>query len=138
MITLFLIFLVGVCNATMDVLFTRYDKSIFKKFNPSWWNPQESWTWKWSMPLREPTKKWYYFGFYPKYEERFPYSSTIFVWLTDAWHLFKSFMILFVVLGIVCYTPLISPLIDWLIYYVTWTFTFTILYDYLFIIKENK
>lgn len=33
---------------------------------------------------------WWYFGLYkPSREERFPYSSTILVWVTDGWHFFN-------------------------------------------------
>lgn len=128
MITLILITLAGICNSIMDVLFTRFDKSIFKNLNPLYWNPKYSWKYKWKIPLQPPTKKWYYFGIYPQYEERFPYCSTIFVFLTDAWHLFKSSMLLFIMLSIVSYQPIISLYIDWFIYYVSWTLTFTYLY----------
>lgn len=31
-------------------------------------------------------KDWYYFGVYPEYEEKFIYSSTLFVCFTDDWH----------------------------------------------------
>lgn len=35
------------------------------------------------------SKKWYHFGYKPTYEEAFPYSTTIFVFLTDKWHFFQ-------------------------------------------------
>jgi len=132
MITLILIVLIGIINALMDIIMGRYNQSIFSLFNPDWWNPQLSWKHKWVYPLQPPVKAWYYFGFYPRYKERFIYSSTIFVGLTDAWHFFKIFFIFFIVLGIVCYTPIINPYIDWLVYYITWTSVFTIFYDYIF------
>jgi hypothetical protein len=140
MTSLILIILASICNSIMDVLFTRYDKSIFKKCNPLYWNPQLSWKYKWKMPLQPPIKKWYYFGVYPQYEERFPYSSTIFVFITDAWHLFKALMLLFIMLSIVNYVPLINPYIDWFLYYITWTSIFTYLYTKGFIEndKSNK
>jgi hypothetical protein len=116
----------------MDIIMGRYDDSIFSKFNPEWWNPKISWKYKWASPLQPPVKAWYYFGFYPRYKERFIYSSTIFVWLTDAWHFFKAIFILAIVLGIVFYTPIINPHIDWLIYYFLWTSVFTVFYDYIF------
>lgn len=132
MISLVLIIITGALNAAMDILFTGYSSSIFSKFNPLWWDPQQSWKWKWCMPLQPPDPKWYYFGFLPRYKERFPYSSTIFVWVTDAWHFIKALMILAIVLSIVLYTPIIAPSVDWLIYYIAWTFTFTIFFDYIY------
>ncbi len=128
MTSLFLVILASIFNSAMEVLFTRYKTSIFKKYNPLWWDPKISWEYKWKIPLQPPTKKWYYFGVYPQYEERFPYSSTILVFLTDAWHFFKSLMLFFVMLSIVNYQPLIDPYIDWILYYVAWTGTFTYLY----------
>jgi hypothetical protein len=56
MITLILITLAGICNSIMDVLFTRFDKSIFKNLNPLYWNPKYSWKYKWKIPLQPPTK----------------------------------------------------------------------------------
>ena len=56
-------------------------------------NTNLSWTNKWKLDsegyLQLPEKKWYYFGVYPKFKEKFAYSSTIFVSLTDGEHLFQ-------------------------------------------------
>ena len=39
-------------------------------------------------PVPELKKPWYYFGMYkPEYKERFPFSTTALVALTDRWHL---------------------------------------------------
>lgn len=91
----------GICNAIMDVLQFRYEKSIFKRW-PSW-DPKVSWENKWKMkrildsayfsPEIATKKPWYYLGAYkPKYVERFPFSSTALVFLTDPWHFFKWMM----------------------------------------------
>jgi hypothetical protein len=131
--------LAGMCNSVMDTLFSHYDISIFKKFNPLFWNPEISWKNKWAQPYPQPTEnKWYYFGFPPPYKERFPYSSTIFVFLTDAWHLFKFFMLTFIFLGVVLYTPIVSKFADFFIYYIAYTFTFTMFYDYVLVRKEYR
>lgn len=113
----------------MDVLFTRYSVSVFKGLNPLWWDPMKSWKNKWKSPLQPPTKKWYYFGFLPENEEKFPFSSTILVFLTDAWHLAKFLMLIFISLSIVLYNPIISPMVDWFIYYIGWTIPFTFFYS---------
>jgi len=48
---------------------------------------------KWALDkngkLSSPKYKWYYFGVIPAYKERFPYSSTLLVFLTDGEHLFQ-------------------------------------------------
>ena len=77
-------------------LFNEFeDRSVrnrWKKY-PRFLNSGISWRNKWQIGIMgEPLKvekKWYYFGVYPKYRERFPYSSTILVFLTDGEHLFQ-------------------------------------------------
>ena len=67
------------CEATMDKVQFHYFNSIFSDantYNQLFWNPNESWKNKWASDLKT---------------ERFPGSSTIFVFTTDAWHLFKFF-----------------------------------------------
>lgn len=48
--------------------------------------------------------RWYHFGIAPKYEEAFPYSSTLLVWLTDGEHLFQFLkdLCLAIAIGIAC------------------------------------
>ena len=67
------------CEAIMDKVQFHYFNSIFSDantYNQLFWNPNESWKNKWASDLKT---------------ERFPGSSTIFVFTTDAWHLFKFF-----------------------------------------------
>jgi hypothetical protein len=71
-----LIVLSGASEGIMDVLDHAFHRSIFKKLNPQWWNPEVSWENKWKG--KNLTK------------ERFLGSATIFVFVTDAWHLFKA------------------------------------------------
>lgn len=57
-------------------------------------NTIKSWKFKWKLDANGnliPYKnKWYHFKFFkPRYEERFPYSSTLLVFLTDGEHLFQ-------------------------------------------------
>ena len=69
----------AVCEAIMDKVQFHYFNSIFSDtntYNQLFWNPNESWKNKWASDLKT---------------ERFPGSSTIFVFTTDAWHLFKFF-----------------------------------------------
>lgn len=73
-----LITFAAVSESIMDKIQFHYDKSIFKnsKYNQLFWNPIESWKNKWKEDLKT---------------EKFIGSSTIFVFTTDAWHLFKFF-----------------------------------------------
>lgn len=51
------------------------------------------WFGDWTSKYKKPFVKgshWYYFGLYkPRYKERFPFSTSILVCLTDGWHLMK-------------------------------------------------
>lgn len=84
-----LLFFAGLCNGRMDYI------KLYQLDSESWKNK-----WKWeplaqngykrqSVRVRyeQIDKPWYYFGlFKPEYKEKFPYSSTILVFLTDEWH----------------------------------------------------
>ena len=96
MITLFLLFLAGALNATMDVLSFRYKTSIFSKYPKlqSFFNPQESWVNK-------------YKDNNPKLGPKFFGSKTFLVFLTDAWHFAKMLMITLFTLAIMFYNPVI-------------------------------
>jgi hypothetical protein len=85
-----LIILAGVSEAVMDKVQFHYNKSIFSKLNGLFWDPSISWKNKWKSDLKT---------------ERFRGSSNIFVFTTDAWHLFKFLRNLFLFIGIplICY-----------------------------------
>jgi len=137
MTSLILLIFAGFFNAIMDTLFTHYSSSIFKNLNPLFWNPEVSWQNKWAQPFPQPYEpKWYYFCWPPPYKERFPYSSTIFVWMTDAWHLSKSLMLACIMGAVVLYKPIFGGWLDFWLYYGAFTFTFTMFYSYIFVAKN--
>jgi hypothetical protein len=79
MIILITLSLVGLFDAVMDKIQFHYNKSIFKNFkNQQFWNPKLSWINKWKNGNK-------------KNGEKFLFSSTLFVFTTDAWHLAKFF-----------------------------------------------
>jgi hypothetical protein len=52
------------------------------------------WDKKYDLTKPGNTKHWWYFGLYkPKFPERFPFSATALVFLTDKWH-FNQFLML--------------------------------------------
>ncbi len=72
-----LIVISGIAKSISDTVADHYDKSIFPKFKkPFFWNKEISWKNKYKNQE-------------PQQGERFLFSTTIFVWLTDAWHLFN-------------------------------------------------
>jgi hypothetical protein len=121
MISILFVILASICNAIMDVCSFHYSNSIFNKLNPKYWNPEISWKNKYIDC--DPTKgmRKIFFGLldYP-------------VFLTDAWHLFKSLMIIFLVTAIVLYKPLFSQLIDFVSMGIMWNFTFNFFYNVIF------
>lgn len=73
-ICIILIVFAGLAKAVMDFSADSGEK------NSTWEN-------KYEQPVQVYFNHWYYFGLYkPKYKEKFPYSSTLLVWITDRWH----------------------------------------------------
>jgi hypothetical protein len=74
-LSLLFFLLAAACNACMDKLSFHFHKSIFNNLNPKFWDPSISWKYAKIIPLT-------------KYK-------------IDAWHLFKSGMVIFLCLSIV-------------------------------------
>jgi hypothetical protein len=70
------VIIAAVAKAAMDKLQFHFYNSIFSEQNHFFWNPDESWKNKWKNGN-------VLFG------EKFPFSSTILVFLTDGWHLMQ-------------------------------------------------
>jgi hypothetical protein len=105
----------SIFEAVMDKLNFHFDKSIFvDKKNQLFWNPELSWKNKWKEDLKT---------------EKFRGSSTIFVFTTDAWHLFKFFRntSLFIGLPLLFFFPLnliVSVIIARILYGLFFTYCF--------------
>ncbi len=69
---------------------------------------------------------WYYRFFKLKYKERFPGSATIFVAVTDCWHLANSFMVTFVSVGVAFLTP--HPVWAFVVLRALWGIAFSVGY----------
>ena len=82
----------GVSKAVQDTLAHHYSTSVFKdatKFNYLFWNPKKSWMNKYKISDGELDLQ----------KERFLGSTTFFVALTDAWHLFQLLHINSLIIG---------------------------------------
>jgi hypothetical protein len=100
MISAILIFLSAIANAIGDKIQFHWDGSIFAGRGwDSWANPKISWRRKW---------KWKGEKYDEMIGEAFPGSSTVFVWITDLWHLSKSFQLTLMMLAICWWNPIIS------------------------------
>lgn len=84
---LLMFFLAGIAEAHMDTLQFHFYRSRFNSFNHAFWNPEISWKNKYK--LRD-----------PRYGAKFPGSTTIFVFITDGWHLMKFFRNIFIFTGL--------------------------------------
>ena len=126
MLSILFLSLAGICNAIMDSILFHWDKSIFKGSKLEWWaNPEVSYKNKWKNHSNSEDG------------EKFPGSSTIFVFITDLWHFAQSFTITFFVLGVLFYDsivvikgyPLVSLLIDFVILKGVFSLTFELFWS---------
>ena len=109
----------GFCEVVMDTLQFHYHNSVFKS-ESKFWNPEESWKNKYKDDLKTP---------------KFIGSTTLFVFTTDGWHLFKFFRNIFMFLGISLlgyYSAFtIELVINLIIGRILYGLTFTFFYSYL-------
>ena len=82
------------------------------------------WTNKYKKPLELAPDNFYYRTIKAKYKERFLFSASFLVALTDKYHRFQLFFKLLMILSIVTYQRLFWW--DVLIYFAVWSFTFTL------------
>ena len=89
----FLIFVLALIYLLFNELEDESIKSNWKGYRP-FLNANLSCDNKWKLDIENhrilnEKRHWYYFGFNPKYIERFYLSSTVFVFTTDGEHLFQ-------------------------------------------------
>jgi len=132
MISLLLVALAAICNAVMDVISFHYKQSIFTKFNPQWWNPAISWKNKYVSY----DKFSEYTGSVSKLEKRIfilnLFSIKYPTFLTDAWHFFKSLMIVLLGFAIELYNPVVNIYVDIILVGLAWNLTFNVFYNKIF------
>lgn len=122
MIWLSLIFLAlaGVCKGFLDVI---ADKGI----------KTEQWRNKYDFTKKR--NHWWYFGLHkPAHPEKFPFSSTALVFLTDNWHRAQFFMLRFIYLSIAVlgFNTLMSVLLmAFVVLPIVLSFPFEITYSFL-------
>ena len=101
-LTYILFFLAGVAEAHMDSLQFHFFETPYVKLNHQFWNPAISWKSK-------------YKNGNSSIGPAFIGSTTIFVFLTDGWHLMKFFRNLFIFLGMFCACIHVDTLINTII-----------------------
>lgn len=103
--------LAGLFNAGMDTMFHHWSASVFRFWNPTFWDPKISWQRKYSLP------KWVPDAF------------------SDGWHIFKWLMLACLFVGV----SLPSAFLEWywnsLFGWISFTIGFYLGYKWLFIKK---
>ena len=115
-----------ICNAIMDTSVHHYSKSIFVSFNnPTWWDGSISWKNKYVNGDSALGRK-------KKFGMNIP------VQFTDAFHFFKSLMVIFLCVSIVTFTC--CGIDEWYkyaaafsIYGVVWNVVFSLFYNKVFL-----
>jgi len=115
MISFLLVSLAAICNAIMDVTQFHFYRSVFNSegFSESWWNGDISWRNKYKNGTVAQGR------------------NSIPIWFTDAFHFFKSSMILLLCLSVVFHQELLNWWIDLLIYGFLWNSFFKMFYKYI-------
>lgn len=116
MITIILVLISAIAKAAMDILQFDFYNSIFSKYG-NYFNPEYSWKNKWNEDLSS---------------ERFLFSTTILVWITDGWHLFQFIFLNLLIIGIMFYDPKINILLDFVILRILFGITFELFYSIIF------
>ena len=126
MISLFFIFLAAVCNSLMDTCSHHYEQSVLTRFGKKqFWDASVSWKNKyvdWDNNDRRRTRL---FGVFIK-----PVS------LTDAWHLFKRLMLIFLGIAVISYNTITQyVIVDFCLVLLTWNTIFHLFYHKILIQK---
>jgi len=101
LVLIFLLIIFGaIAKAIMDTLQFHYNNSIFKTMDEFFWNPKISWKNKYKNHNKEEGEKFFC-------------STTVFVFLTDGWHLFQSIFLNCIFLIPIVLINLLHPLSFW-------------------------
>lgn len=118
MISGLILILSAFLNAVMDVLNFHYSISVFKNWNSTFWDTKESSTNK-------------YKNGNPEDGERFIGSTTVFVFLTDGWHLAQSLFLFSIIGAVVLYQPWFGVALDFLLYSIVFRSSFEGFYRFM-------
>lgn len=138
-ISLCCIILAGASKGAADILQHKYKKSIFAAYEKElFYNPKKSWKNKWRPKTEE-----------KGYVEKFPGSSTIFVFTTDAWHLCNFFMYKLIFLVVILqpsFGQFLNPDTDWYlvkaldfsVFHAFFSGSFEVFYSYILLVRPSK
>lgn len=149
MISILFFFIAGYNRGVAELLAFKYSKSTFSgTVKPVSFFGSHSWLLKYKpdksvlafgeyRPL-PPLKNWYYRLFDIEYRERFLFSTTALVWMTDGFHLFNMLMKVALICAILSYDPFIAWYWMTALYIAGWSAGHVIPYNILFQKKSLK
>ena len=136
MISIICLILASICNAIMDVCSFHYEKSIFRKLNPKFFDGSVSWKSKYQDWDNGDNRRRKIFGSKINYP----------VQLTDSFHFFKSLCIVFICISIATFdcnllsiieSQIIRTIIIIVIYGTSWNVFFSLFYNFILVRKKT-
>ena len=138
-----LMVLAGAANAVMDLTKSKsmWSRSTWSKLPANhWWTKwagPDSWKNKWKLDKDGKTTS----------SDRFFMSSTVFVFITDAWHFFQMLWSTLFILAALMYMPIwgwggipvfLVYVVEFIVLKAAYTGTFVLLFDYIFKKKADE
>lgn len=124
-ISTLLFILAAIANAIQQTADLRYDQSIFMRW-PKFFG-EKSWENKYAKDgygfLIEAPDNWYYKRFNIKFMEKFPFSATLLVFLTDGFHLFQGLRTSLVILAMMFFDV---NVLEWSVFYFDVGYPYTV------------
>ena len=111
--------LAAISKAIRDTLSYHFETSIFKYYNPKFWNPSISWKNKYKNYPEDQKAK--FFG-----------SKTFLVWITDAWHLFDMLSYLFLAISFTIILPVNMDIVTAIALFVVYILMFFISFEIIY------
>lgn len=119
MISYVLVILAAFLNSVMDTLSHHHSTSVFKNNLTGFWSDASTTSWKNKYIDGNPLNG----------RRKLFWKINIPVQFTDAWHFFKSLMIILLVAAIVLYSPVFGVLIDFFALGLLWNLIFNFFYN---------
>ena len=120
MIWLIMVLLAAICNAVMDTISHHHSTSVFKNHKSGFWSDANLVSWKNKYINGDP------------FQGRRRFLGIIIpVQFTDAWHLFKSLMVIVLALSVVFYSTIIYIWSDFVMFGIIWNLAFNLFYNHL-------
>lgn len=139
MISIIAFLLAAICNSIMDIVSHHHERSIFKNYEKGFWSDATNESWKnkyvdWDGGKHD-----------LKRLKILSFSVPLHAAFTDAWHFFKSLMIVLLCISIVSFKMIVvydfnssflTLLVSFIIYGISWNLTFNGFYNH--ILKSKK